>query len=65
MCGDYDVWCKAVRYLAIDIKQLIVYSSSAIICFSKHFPVCCTARFFLWISVCSVLQERIVSDFLL
>ncbi|OAO13644.1 autophagy protein Apg6 family protein [Blastocystis sp. ATCC 50177/Nand II] len=35
LCGDYDVWCKAVRYLAIDIKQLIVYSSSAIICFAK------------------------------
>ena len=29
------MWCKAVRYLAIDIKQLIVYSSSAIICFAK------------------------------
>ena len=35
LMNDFDVWTHALRYLAIDLKQLIVYSCSASIYLKK------------------------------
>ena len=34
--NDFDTWTSALRLLAIDIKQLIVYSYTATLRIKKH-----------------------------
>ena len=46
LCNDLDSWLRALQYLAIDIKQMIVYSYTASICIVRHaFFVCLKIHF--------------------